>query len=78
MTRIARCTNDIERPDSTATRCQGRLYFEPDDLQSACDTCGAWCGYLVADYSIEDEQLGRIIGDGPKRVPGPALPPPVF
>jgi hypothetical protein len=57
-TRTARCDNVIEPTDTFTSldgeyRCAGILRFADGDLQAACDTCGAWCGYLVADY-IDD------------------------
>lgn len=56
--RYARCTNEIEveRPVFTYVPCLGLLAFAPEDRDAACDTCGARCGSLVADY---------IGGDGP-------------
>lgn len=50
--REARCENLIENPDLTATPCDGRLWFTPGDIEAPCDTCGARCGYLVADYVV--------------------------
>lgn len=50
--RIARCDNyreDLDEP------CAGRLRFEPDDLEAACDTCGARCGSMVAKYLNGDD-----------------------
>ncbi|MGI8306986.1 hypothetical protein [Saccharopolyspora hattusasensis] len=62
--RVARCTNVIEHNDLTAAPCTGLLRFTPDDVQAKCDTCGAWCGSLVADY-ISDlhARLLAVIGD---------------
>lgn len=48
--RLARCRNLHEHPDLTATACDGALRFGPDDLDAACDSCGARCGRDVADY----------------------------
>ncbi len=48
--RYALCKNEIENEDLTCTPCTGRLTFGPDDIQASCDTCGAWCGALVAAY----------------------------
>lgn len=45
--RLAFCTNYLEREDRP---CEGYLHFGPTDIQAACAECGAWCGYLVADY----------------------------
>lgn len=46
--RLARCTNyreDVDRP------CDGVLAFRtPPASDAACGTCGARCGYMVADY----------------------------
>lgn len=47
---LARCTNIIERSDLTATPCNGALRFAADDLEAACDSCGARCGSDVADF----------------------------
>jgi hypothetical protein len=45
--RIALCTNYLEIEDKP---CDGILRFLPDDVQAACPSCGAWCGYMVANY----------------------------
>lgn len=49
--REANCTNYREDQDRP---CTGTLRFHLGDPQAACDTCGAWCGWLVADYRPYD------------------------
>lgn len=50
--RFARCENEIEveHPVLAYVPCLGLLAFRPQDGDAPCDTCGARCGALVADY----------------------------
>jgi hypothetical protein len=49
--RLARCENEIWLDvEGEYTLCPGRLHFRAEDRDAACDTCGARCGSLVADY----------------------------
>jgi len=49
--RRARCNNYREDLDRS---CDGALHFRPGDLDAPCDTCGARCGRMVADYIDDD------------------------
>lgn len=54
--RLARCTNyreDLDQP------CDGTLPYGPDDIEAACGTCGARCGYMVAEY-LDDKPHHQI------------------
>lgn len=44
---VADCTNYLEVEDR---QCTGTLSFGAGDQQAACNSCGAWCGRLVANY----------------------------
>lgn len=50
----ASCTNQIE---PYGVPCLGTLRFGPNDIQAACDTCGAWCGWMIADYEPGQARL---------------------
>jgi hypothetical protein len=54
--RTARCDTYDEARDRP---CPGLLTFHPGDVQAACDTCGGWCGYLVAHYTDESVTRAR-------------------
>jgi hypothetical protein len=49
--RLAQCENEIWQDDAGVYKpCPGRLHFRREDYDAPCDTCGARCGSLVADY----------------------------
>lgn len=67
--RTARCNNQIEHADLSASRCLGLLVFNPDDVQARCDSCRAFCGAGVADY-ISDLQAAvlGVLRDRPHKL----------
>lgn len=55
--RLAKCANILERyylngpqDNPTGIACPGTLAFWLGDRDAPCNTCGARCGFMVADY----------------------------
>ncbi len=48
---IAACGNTHWNEDGADDGCPGELRFRWGMTQAECDTCGAWCGIAVADWS---------------------------
>lgn len=45
----APCQNDLDMDvEPYFYQCQGTLHFQVGDIQTACDRCGARCGWAVA------------------------------